>query len=103
MTAKPKTPTATAAPAVTPTVAAIPSIGRPPEPNPFVEYVGSLVAGGMYQAHVVTFTDAEQCRRFKRQLARAGAVHGVSVRAKIDDRANTITYWAVQRITRPRK
>lgn len=102
MTAKSKTP-APAAPTVVPTVAAIPSVGRPPEPNPFLEHVGALVAGGMSQAHVVNFTDAEQRARFKRQLARAGAEHGVSVRTKIDDHANTVTYWAVPRITRPRK
>lgn len=85
--------------------------GRPAEPNPFLDKVAELVdPEGTPRDVAVSFTvpeppDSTAVDRIKRQLARAGIVHGVSVFKRIEgaDGGTLVTFWAQDRIIPQRK
>lgn len=85
--------------------------GRPAEPNPFLAEVAKLLdAEGTPRDVAVTFTladhsDSEAANRTKRQLARAGIVHNVSIFKRLEDvdEGTRITFWAQTRIIPQRR
>jgi hypothetical protein len=85
--------------------------GRPAEPNPFIDKVAELVdADGTPRDVAVSFTlpdaaDSQAADRVRRQLARAGVVHNVSVFKRVEDVPDgaRVTFWAQSRIVPQRK
>src|SRR3954467_10363721 len=85
--------------------------GRPAEPNPFIDKVAELVdADGAPRDVAVSFTlpeaaDSQAADRVRRQLARAGLVHNVSVFKRVEDVPDgaRVTFWAQSRITPQRR
>lgn len=85
--------------------------GRPADFNPFVSKVAELVdSDGTPRKVAVSFTladtpDSVAANRIKRQLARAGIVHGVSVFKTIEDSSegSLVTFWAQSRIVPQRR
>lgn len=85
--------------------------GRPADPNPFLDQVAQLVdEDGNIRDVAVSFTladtpDSVAADRVRRQLARAGIVHNVSVFKRIEDSADgsLVTFWAQNRIVPQRK
>jgi hypothetical protein len=85
--------------------------GRPAEPNPFLDEVARLLdAEGVPRDVAVSFVlpdgpDSEAANRTKRQLARAGIAHNVSIFKKLEDvgEGTRFTFWAQTRIIPQRR
>ena len=93
----------------------VPVRTRESAPNPFTDLAGWL-AENREAARVVTIplsgdedVDAKTIGKTRRLLSLAGAVHGVTLSVKVEHGGTktkpvaTLTVWARDRITRPRK
>lgn len=87
--------------------AAVPTVTRATEPNPFDEAVKGLVGKDealSFTLTVKTDEDEKMLAKTIGQLHKAGAEHNVSVRKTVKRNGTSvhITFWTVARISRPR-
>jgi len=101
--------------AVTEAVAPIPTRTRESAPNPFTDLAGWLAANRESAREIIVpltgdeTEDAKTIGKARRYLSLAGAIHGVSLSVNVTHGGTkakptaTLTVWARDRITRPRK